>query len=115
MMAHREGNAIGCSSSASHPASWLLYTNASRRAPQDTSWNGMKQFLGSRVGNASVREMIMNYDAHAITDKMRRKVEELIAAKPSSFDRDAIYRVSQAAGPMAVWVKANISYSKVWH
>jgi dynein heavy chain 2 len=61
----------------------------------------------------SVREMIMNYDAHAINAKMRRKVEELLAAKPASFERDSIYRVSQAAGPMAMWVKANIAYARV--
>lgn len=61
----------------------------------------------------SVKEMIMQYDARSITTKMRKKVEELLTTKSSSFVKENIYRVSQAAGPLAMWVKANMSYSKV--
>lgn len=32
---------------------------------------------------------------------------------PASFEKSVIYRVSQAAGPLADWVRATIDYAKV--
>ena len=48
---------------------------------------------------------------NSITPATRAKVERLLKAKGASFEREAIYRASQAAGPMAGWVKANLEYS----
>jgi hypothetical protein len=36
-----------------------------------------------------------------------------MAAKPQSFEQERIYRVSQAAGPLAMWVVANVAYARV--
>lgn len=44
---------------------------------------------------------------------MRKKVNNLINAKPSSFDYDSIFNVSRATAPLASWVKANVKYSEV--
>lgn len=76
---------------------------------QDTSWNNMKKFLGQK----SVRDDIIEYDARKITPEIRAKVDKLLAQKGNSFQEAVIYRVSVAAAPLAAWVKANMSYSKV--
>jgi dynein heavy chain 2 len=76
---------------------------------QDTSWNNMKKFLGQK----SVRDDIIEYDARKITPEIRSKVDKLLAQKGNSFQEAVIYRVSVAAAPLAAWVKANMSYSKV--
>lgn len=39
---------------------------------KDTSWKNMKKFLGSK----SVKDQIINYDAHNITPDVRKKVRE---------------------------------------
>lgn len=50
---------------------------------EDTSWNNMKKFLGSKA----VKDEIVNYDAHKITPEMRTKVGKLLAAKANSFEQ----------------------------
>ena len=76
---------------------------------KDTSWNSIKKFLGQR----SVKEEILNFDAHRVTPQIRADVESLLAERASSFEHAVIYRVSVAAAPMASWVKANVKYSMV--
>ncbi|KAG2426397.1 hypothetical protein HYH02_014824 [Chlamydomonas schloesseri] len=76
---------------------------------QDTSWNNMKTFLGK----GSVKEDIINYDAHKITPEIRARCAKLLAAKGNSFEDAVIRRVSVAAAPMAQWFKANLEFSKV--
>jgi len=75
----------------------------------DLSWNAMRQFLGQR----SIKDNIVNFDAHQITPKIRASVQELLDARGSSFEHAVIYRVSVAAAPMAAWVKANLKFSIV--
>ena len=76
---------------------------------RDTSWLSMKNFLGKR----GVKDEILNYDAHNMTPKIRKQVAKTLRAKASSFDDANIYRVSVAAAPLALWVKANVRYSLV--
>tara|TARA_B110000091_G_scaffold199866_1_gene230119 strand:- start:810 stop:8225 length:7416 start_codon:yes stop_codon:yes gene_type:complete len=76
---------------------------------RDTSWLSMKKFLGQR----GVKDEILNYDAHQMTPAIRKSVGKVLRAKASSFDDANIYRVSVAAAPMALWVKANVRYSLV--
>ena len=76
---------------------------------RDTSWLSMKKFLGQR----GVKDEILNYDAHNMTPKIRNQVAKTLRAKASSFDDANIYRVSVAAAPLALWVKANVRYSLV--
>ena len=76
---------------------------------QDTSWISMKRFLSQ----PSVITDIMGYDAKNITPDMREGVKNLLKTKKTSFDDATIARVSQAAAPMAAWVKAQIQYSLV--
>lgn len=76
---------------------------------EDTSWNSMKRFLSQ----AGVVQQIMNFDANQVTSGMRNKVNKLINARPQSFDYDAIFNVSRAAAPLAMWCKANVKYSEV--
>lgn len=75
----------------------------------DLSWNAMRQFLGQR----SIKDNIVNFDAHQITAQIRASVQELQDARGSSFEHAVIYRVSVAAAPMAAWVKANLKFSIV--
>ncbi|RWS31787.1 cytoplasmic dynein 2 heavy chain 1-like protein [Leptotrombidium deliense] len=77
----------------------------------DTSWVSMKSFLSRR----GVREEIMNFDARKITPEMRTKVEALMKSKGESFEEQQAKRASAAAAPLAIWLKANVTYSKVLH
>ena len=56
---------------------------------------------------------IIEYDAHRITPEMRSAVNRLLAQKRASFEQANIYRVSQAAAPLAAWVTANLQYADV--
>ena len=56
---------------------------------------------------------IIDYDAHRITPEMRSAVNRLLAQKGASFEQANIYRVSQAAAPLAAWVTANLQYADV--
>jgi len=75
----------------------------------DTSWISMKRFLGNRT----VKDEILNYDARAITPQVRKDVSDLVKSRAASFEPANIQRVSVAASPMAAWVVANIRYSEV--
>ena len=55
----------------------------------------------------------MEYDAHRITPDMRSAVNRLLAQKGVSFEQANIFRVSQAAAPLAAWVIANLQYADV--
>ena len=60
----------------------------------DMSWNSMKAFLGNRT----VKDEIMNFDARSVTSQIRKSVQELISSKPESFEEANIKRASVAAG-----------------
>jgi len=75
----------------------------------DTSWLSMKKFLMNR----GVKDEILNFDAHRITPEIRKAVSNHVRNKQSSFEKENITRVSLAAAPLALWVKANIKYSIV--
>lgn len=74
----------------------------------DTSWAGMKKFLGER----GVKDSIIGYDARKMTAKQRSAVNKILREKGSSFEKDVITRASFAASPMAEWVKAVLSYAE---
>lgn len=40
-------------------------------------------------------------------------MDKFLQEKSGSFEHGTIYRVSVAAAPLAVWVKANVAFSKV--
>ena len=43
----------------------------------------------------------------------RRAVEQLLVRRKESFDERVARRASAAAAPLAAWVRANVSYSRV--
>jgi hypothetical protein len=73
----------------------------------DTSWGSMKAFLGER----GVKDSIIAYDARKMTPKQRSAVNKILREKGASFDKETISRASSAAAPMALWVKAVLSYA----
>ncbi|CAD5120552.1 DgyrCDS9119 [Dimorphilus gyrociliatus] len=76
---------------------------------QDTSWNSMKAFLGKR----GVTQDIVQFDARKIPKKARKTVEDLLKKKERSFDPVSAKKASQAAAPLANWVRAQIKYANV--
>jgi dynein heavy chain 2 len=76
---------------------------------QDTSWNSMKAFLGKR----GVIESIINFDAHAVSAKVRSATSKILKEKERSFEPKVIFKVSQAAAPLASWVSATVRFSTV--
>ncbi|CAM4781010.1 unnamed protein product [Rotaria magnacalcarata] len=75
----------------------------------DTSWTSMKAFLGKR----GVKEEIMSYDPRNVVAENRESVEQLLRKKADSFLQENAAKASQAAGPLATWVVANVKYSRV--
>ncbi|XP_071951365.1 cytoplasmic dynein 2 heavy chain 1-like isoform X2 [Antedon mediterranea] len=71
----------------------------------DTSWFSMKSFLAKR----GIKEDIATFDARKITPEIRESVEELLVK--DSFSQEKAKRASAVALPLAIWVKANVSYS----
>ncbi|UJR10563.1 hypothetical protein I4U23_014763 [Adineta vaga] len=75
----------------------------------DTSWPSMKAFLGRR----GVKEDIINFDPRNVSSDNRETVEQLLRKKADSFTQENAAKASQAAGPLATWVIANVKYSRV--
>ena len=55
----------------------------------------------------------MNFDARKIDHDIRDNVERLLETKKASFDPAKAKRASQAALPLANWVRASVKYSVV--
>lgn len=55
----------------------------------------------------------MNFDARRISPETRQAVNALLDKNKKSFDPAAAKRASQAALPLATWVKASVKYSEV--
>jgi dynein heavy chain 2 len=49
-----------------------------------------------------------------ISSKIRNEVSTFVKKNPGSFERDAIYRVSQAAGPLAEFIKAMLLLAETY-
>lgn len=75
----------------------------------DNSLSSIKRFFKQR----SVLEEIINFDARTVTEKNRSEAEKIIKKCPTSFDRETIYSVSKAAGPIALYVVALVKLSKI--
>ncbi|CBY08725.1 unnamed protein product [Oikopleura dioica] len=75
----------------------------------DTSWTGMKQFLGKR----GVKDDIREFDARNTPPSSREAVEALMQKKAKSFQADVAKRASVVAAPLAAWVTANVQYAAV--
>jgi dynein heavy chain 2 len=55
----------------------------------------------------------MSYDPRNVVPENRDAVEKLLRQKADSFTQENAARASQAAGPLATWVIANVKFSKV--
>ena len=55
----------------------------------------------------------MNFDPRNVAPANRDSVEQLLRKKSESFSQEKAAKASQAAGPLASWVVANVKYSKV--
>jgi len=60
-----------------------------------------------------VKDEIINFDPRNVVPENREAVEQLLRKKSDSFSQENAARASQAAGPLAVWVIANVKYSRV--
>ena len=67
------------------------------------------RFLGKR----GVKEDIMSFDPRNVSSDNRETVEQLLRKKADSFNQENATKASQAAGPLATWVIANVKYSRV--
>eukprot|EP00792_Barthelona_sp_PAP020_P005909 TRINITY_DN2847_c0_g1_i1.p1 TRINITY_DN2847_c0_g1~~TRINITY_DN2847_c0_g1_i1.p1 ORF type:complete len:3695 (-),score=1083.53 TRINITY_DN2847_c0_g1_i1:9-10742(-) len=72
------------------------------------SWKDIKGML-----NPSIKERIFKFDSRSVTPNQLKKIARFIETNDSSFESDNIRRVSQAAAPMAEWLKAQVEYAKV--
>lgn len=76
----------------------------------DASWPEIKKQLGA----PSFKETVVEIDARQIKSKVAASVRTFIKKNPGSFEREAIFRVSQAAGPIAEFVKAIVKLNEVY-
>ena len=75
----------------------------------DNSWSAIKKFQGQR----SIIEQILEFDAREVKTENRIDVEKWIKSHEKSFEKATIYHVSQAAGPLADYVKAMVKLSEI--
>lgn len=75
----------------------------------DTSWKGMKKFLGER----GVVNDILNLDPRTIPASVLESVKEHINEKADSFNEINIQRVNAEAAVLAKWVVATVTYAEV--
>lgn len=69
--------------------------------------------FNSFLGKRGVKEEIMSYDPRNVVPENRESVEQLLRKKADSFSQENAAKASQAAGPLAVWVVANVKFSRV--
>lgn len=74
----------------------------------DNSWSAIRKFLGQR----SIIEEILDFDAGSVSKETRIDVEKYIKSHEKSFEKQTIYHVSQAAGPLAEYVKAVVKLAE---
>ena len=55
----------------------------------------------------------MSFDPRNVVQENREAVEKLLRQKADSFTQENAAKASQAAGPLATWVIANVKFSKV--
>lgn len=67
----------------------------------------------SFLAKRGIKEEIINFDARRISPETRLAVNALLDKNKKSFDPAAAKRASQAALPLATWVKASVKYSEV--
>ena len=67
----------------------------------------------SFLAKRGIKEEIMNFDARRINPETRAAVNALLDKNKKSFDPAAAKRASQAALPLATWVKASVKFSEV--
>lgn len=65
------------------------------------------------MGKRGVKEEIMSFDPRNVVPENRDSVEQLLRKKADSFSPENAAKASQAAGPLATWVIANVKFSKV--
>ena len=75
----------------------------------DSSWNGMKKFLGER----GVVQRIVDFSPDQVRPEVGLKIEKFIKQRSNSFTLEIISRASSAAAPLSTWCKAVVSCSKV--
>ena len=69
--------------------------------------------LFSFLGKRGVKDDILNFDPRNVSVSNRESVDQLLRKKADSFTQEKAAKASQVAGPLAVWVVANVKYSKV--
>jgi dynein heavy chain 2 len=74
----------------------------------DNSWSAIRKFLGQR----SIIDEIVDFDAGSVPPETRIDVEKYIKTHAKSFEKSVIYHVSQAAGPLAEYVKAVVKLAE---
>ena len=76
----------------------------------DVSWS----FIKTALTSSSFLESVMSINAREIKPKLKNKVARYVSKNSGSFDRDAIFRVSQAAGPIAEYLKALLKLAETY-
>ena len=67
----------------------------------------------SFLAKRGVKDEIITFDAHRVSSDSRKQVEALLKKNKDSFDPKNAKRASQAAAPLAAWVRANVKFSYV--
>jgi dynein heavy chain 1 len=73
-------------------------------------WTDIKAWL--RKDN--FKEMVMGFNKDNINPKVKAFIKKNYLEKTEDFDVDKIMRASQAAGPLAKWVKSLIEYAEIF-
>eukprot|EP00698_Gefionella_okellyi_P011605 TRINITY_DN3066_c0_g1_i1.p1 TRINITY_DN3066_c0_g1~~TRINITY_DN3066_c0_g1_i1.p1 ORF type:complete len:870 (-),score=113.72 TRINITY_DN3066_c0_g1_i1:1237-3846(-) len=68
----------------------------------DTSWEAMRKAITAK----NFKQRILSYDLDSLTEKIARRVQEVIKRSASSFTAERAAHASRAAPPLVLWVTA---------
>mmetsp|Transcript_10643 Transcript_10643/g.10717 ORF Transcript_10643/g.10717 Transcript_10643/m.10717 type:complete len:502 (-) Transcript_10643:3279-4784(-) len=83
-----------------------LITGKAKKA----DWNEIK----AEVKKDSFIQIVMNFDKDQIKPSTRKFIQENYLDKKEEFDIQKIFRASQAAGPLAMWVSSIVQYADIF-
>jgi dynein heavy chain 1 len=84
-----------------------------KKVPKKLDWADIK----AELKTTDFVPRVIKFDKDDIPPKVKDFIQNgyLAESKRDIFNVDAIHRASQAAGPLALWVKSIVEYSQIFH
>ena len=82
-----------------------------RKVPKKIDWKDIR----AELKTTDFVQRVINFDKDDIPPKVKDFISKEYLENSAEFNVEAIHRASQAAGPLALWVKSIVEYSQIFH